>query len=166
MTSRSIRSAAALGHLAVNLFAPREAESMVGDLCEEFSQMHSKAGCARSSWYWRQSLQRLAIRSALHSARPVADRRRHNWRIFCWVGSSMACPARRCQRVTDRYLIVLVVHHFQAYMWVLKGMLIEHLILSMLVGCIVAWAAKGREMVATITLALVRCALIGAACYG
>jgi hypothetical protein len=45
----------------------------------------------------------------------------------------------------------------------LNGMPIEHLIGAMFVGCVVAFAAKGREMIATMTLALVLCALIGAA---
>jgi hypothetical protein len=53
--------------------------------------------------------------------------------------------------------------HFKAYIWMLNGMLIEHLVLSMFVGCVVALAAKGREMIATMTLALVPCALMGGA---
>ena len=48
-------------------------------------------------------------------------------------------------------------------MWMLKGMEIEHLVGSMLVGCVVTFAAKGREMIATITLALVLCMLISTA---
>ena len=38
-----------------------------------------------------------------------------------------------------------------------------HLVASLFVGCVIALAVKGREMVATITLALVWCALIGSA---
>jgi hypothetical protein len=41
------------------------------------------------------------------------------------------------------------------------GMLIGHLIESMLIGCIVAAAAKGREMLATMTLSLLLATLTG-----
>ena len=50
--------------------------------------------------------------------------------------------------------------------WATDGMLIAHLILSMLVGCIVAFATKGREMVATMTLGLVLSAMVGVAYFG
>jgi hypothetical protein len=81
---------------------------------------------------------------------------------FFLSGLVNGLPDKVLSAITDRYLAFWSTH-FQAYMWVLKGMLIEHFLLSMFAGCIVALAAKGREMVATITLALVRCALIGAA---
>ena len=55
-------------------------------------------------------------------------------------------------------------NHFQAYLWVLKGLPIEYLMGSMFVGCLVALAAKGREMVATMTLSLILCAMTAAAC--
>lgn len=45
----------------------------------------------------------------------------------------------------------------------LSGMPIEHIIGSIFVGCGVALAVKGREMIATMTLALIFCTLIGAA---
>jgi hypothetical protein len=147
----------------VNLFVSGEEESMVGDLCEEFWQIASTAGAAPARrWYWRQSGKTIAhlfctgFRAAW-------------WRTVAAIvggffvgGFVNGLPDKALSAVTDRY-ILFWSSHFQAYMWVLKGMLIEHLILSILVGCIVASAAKGREMVATITLALVRCALIGAA---
>ena len=147
----------------VNLFVSGEEESMVGDLCEEFWQIASKAGAAPARrWYWRQSGKTIAhlfcTRFRAAPGRTVAA-------IvggFFVGGFVNGLPDKALSAVTDRYLLFWS-SHFQAYLWVLKGMLIEHLILSMLVGCIVASAAKGGEMVATITLALVRCALIGAA---
>lgn len=42
-------------------------------------------------------------------------------------------------------------------------MMPAHLVAALLVGCVIALAVKGREMVATITLALVLCSLIGSA---
>lgn len=147
----------------VNLFVSSEEESMVGDLCEEFCHIASKAGVAPARrWYWRQSVKTTGhLFCTAFRAVP--------WRTAAAIiggffvgGFVKGLPGKALSAVTDRYLLFWS-SHFQAYMWLLKGMLIEHLILSMLVGCIVAWAAKGREMVATITLALARCALIGAA---
>jgi hypothetical protein len=75
-------------------------------------------------------------------------------------------PDKVLSVVTDRYLAYWS-SHFPAYMfWATDGMLIAHLILSMLVGCIVAFAAKGREMVATMTLGLVLTAMVGVAYFG
>ena len=74
-------------------------------------------------------------------------------------------PDKVLSAVTDRYLGYWS-NHFNAYMfWATDGMWIAHLILSMLVGCIVALAAKGREMVATMTLGLVLCAMVGVAYF-
>jgi hypothetical protein len=61
--------------------------------------------------------------------------------------------------VTDTYLAYWS-NHFKAYMfWATDGMLMAHVILSTLVGSMVALAAKGREMVATVTLGLILGAL-------
>lgn len=147
----------------MNLFAFGEEESMVGDLCEEFCQVASKAGSATARrWYWRQSVKTIAHLFW------TGFRAAPSWTIAAIVGGFFVggfvngLPDKALSAVTDRYL-PFWSSHFQAYMWLLKGMWIEHFILSLLVGCTVALAAKGREMVATITLALVRCALIGAA---
>jgi hypothetical protein len=67
--------------------------------------------------------------------------------------------------VTDRYLTYWSAH-FQAYLWLLNGMSLTHLILSLFVGCIVALVAKGREMVATVTLGLIMYAMVGVAYLG
>jgi hypothetical protein len=72
-------------------------------------------------------------------------------------------PDKLLSAITDKYLFYWSAH-FQAYLWMLKGMLPAQLILGMFVGCMVALVAKGREMVATMTLVLVRFASIGAAC--
>ena len=71
-------------------------------------------------------------------------------------------PDKLLSAVTDRYLMFWSTH-FKAYLWVLDGMAVAHLTGSMFVGCMVGLLAKGREMVATMTLALVLCALSGAA---
>jgi hypothetical protein len=74
-----------------------------------------------------------------------------------------ALPDKLLSAVTDRYLGYWS-NHFKAYMFLATdGMWITHLILSMFLGCVIALAAKGREMVATITLVLVFCGMLGAA---
>ena len=148
----------------VNLFSPaEEAETILGDLLEEYSQLASKPGVAFASrWYWRQAVKTIAHlfgngfrRAPWSTAAAVVG----GFLLHRFVSG---LPGKVLSAITDRYLFYWSAH-FQAYMWVLKGMPIAHLILSMFVGCFVALVAKGREMVATMTLALVLCALIGIA---
>jgi len=147
----------------VNLFASTEEESILGDLLEEYSDLASKSGVAFARrWYWRQTMKTIAH---------LAD---NGFRVAPWstaaavVGGFLlhrfvsGLPDKVLSAVTDRYLMYWSTH-FKAYIWMLNGMLIEHLVLSMFVGCVVALAAKGREMIATMTLALVPCALMGGA---
>lgn len=148
----------------LNLFAPPdEEESILGDLLEEFSLLASKSGVAFArSWYWRQ-----AVKTSVHLFGAA-------FRVPPWsttaavVGGFLlhrfvsGLPDKLLSAVTDKYLFYWSAH-FQAYMWVLKGMLPAYLILWMFVGCMVALVAKGREMVATMTLVLVQCALISSA---
>jgi hypothetical protein len=57
-------------------------------------------------------------------------------------------------------------HHFNTYLFFASdGIAIGHVITSLFVGCMVALAAKGREMVATMTLALILCGMGGAAYF-
>jgi len=140
----------------IGLFtSDNEAEAIPGDLLEEFSHLASKSGVAIARrWYWRQTgktithLARGAFRSApgFMAAVVVGG--------FLLHGFLHALPGKVLSEVTDRYL-AFWSSHFQAYMWVLNGMMIAHLMASLLVGCMVALAAKGREMVATMTLSLV-----------
>jgi hypothetical protein len=147
----------------VNLFASTEEESILGDLLEEYSDLASKSGVPFARrWYWRQTMKTIAH---------LAD---NGFRVAPWstaaavVGGFLlhrfvsGLPDKVLSAVTDRYLMYWSTH-FKAYIWMLNGMLIEHLVLSMFVGCVVALAAKGREMIATMTLALVPCALMGGA---
>lgn len=148
----------------VGLFtSDNEAEAVPGDLLEEFSLLASKSGVdfARR-WYWRQTARTIA-----HLA--GAEFRSAPWLLAAvviggfWLhGFVSGLPDKFLSAVTDRYLTFWSAH-FQAYLWVLNGVGIAHLMAALLVGCVVALAAKGREMVATMTLALVFCALIAAA---
>jgi len=147
----------------VNLFTLPEEESIVGDLFEEFSHIASKSGVASArSWYWRQTLKTIAHLFGV------------GFRVAPWstaatvVGGFLllrfvsGLPDKLLLAVTDRYLMFWSTH-FRAYIWVLNAMAIAHVIASMSLGCVVALVAKGREMVATMTLALGLCALIGTA---
>jgi vacuolar-type H+-ATPase subunit I/STV1 len=113
-------------------------------------------------WYWRQT-----AKTITHLA--CAAFRSAPWTMaaaivggFLLHGFLSGLPDKFLSAVTDRYLMFWSAH-FQAYTWVLNGVGIAHLMASLLVGCMVAWAAKGREMVATMALALVFCGMFAAA---
>ncbi len=148
----------------VGLFtSDKEAEAVPGDLLEEFSYVASKSGIISARrWYWRQTARTIAqLAGATFRSAP--------WLMVAvvvggfWLhGFVSALPDKFLSAVTDRYLTFWSAH-FQAYLWVLNAVGIAHVMAALLVGCVVALAAKGREMVATMTLALVFCALIAAA---
>jgi hypothetical protein len=148
----------------IGLFtSDKEAEAVPGDLLEEFSYFASRSGVVFARrWYWRQTAKTIthlagaAFRSApwTMAAAIVGG--------FLLHGFLSGLPDKFLSAVTDRYLMFWSAH-FQAYTWVLKGVGIAHLMASLLVGCMVALAAKGREMVATMALALVFCGMVAAA---
>jgi hypothetical protein len=148
----------------VGLFtSDKEAEAVPGDLLEEFSHLAAESGVVVARrWYWRQTARTIAhlagaaFRSApwLTAAAIVGG--------FLLHGFLHGLPDKVLSAVLNRYLPFWSTHLW-AFKWVLSGNAITHLILSMFVGCMVALAAKGREMVATMTLALVFCAMTGAA---
>ncbi len=149
-----------LAELTVNLFASAEqAESILGDLHEEFSVVGSKSGreIARR-WYWRQSLLTIVqlagsgFRSEPWSAAAVV------MGGFLLLRTVHRLPGLVLDVVTDRYLMYWS-NHFHAYLWILKGLWIEYLMGSLFTGCVTALVAKGREMMATMTLALILTAM-------
>lgn len=147
----------------VKLFTSTEEESILGDLLEEYSDLAPKSGIVFARrWYWRQAVKTIAhlVRTGFRGA---------PWSTTAAVIGGFllhrfvsGLPDKLLSAVTDRYLAFWSIH-FKAYVLMLNGMPIEHLIGSMFVGCVVALAAKGREMIATMTLALVFSTLIGAA---
>jgi hypothetical protein len=149
-----------LAELAVNLFAPAEqAESILGDLHEEFLQVSSRSGREISRrWYWRQTLRTTvhltgsAFRCAPWSTVAVIIGG------FLLLRIAHRLPSLVLDVVTDRYLMYWS-NHFHAYLWVLKGLWIEYLMGSLFTGCVIALVAKRREIVATMTLALILCAM-------
>jgi hypothetical protein len=148
----------------IGLFtSDNEAEAIPGDLFEEFSHLASKSGVAFARrWYWRQTGKTIAHLFA-------AGFRTAPWSTAATVVAGFflhkllqRLPGAVLSKATDRYLMFWSAH-FQAYLWLLDGMGMAHLLISVLVGCTVALAAKGREMVAAATLALIFFPMTGAA---
>lgn len=146
----------------LELVAPAEhAEAILGDLLEEFSQFASRSGLASARrWYWRQSAKTLAhlLGTGFRTA---------SWSIVGIVLGGYLLLAFGASRSWVEDAIVGVIqfrrHHvtphysnLEAYVfWLNISILVGHLLVSLLIGCLVGAAAKGREMVATITLASV-----------
>ncbi len=146
----------------VDLFTPDEqAESIPGDLLEEFSQLASKSGVASARrWYWRQSVKTIA--HLIATAFRVAP-----WQTVGAVVAgillrrfSSGLPEHAIEAFFDAFP-VFAHNHWHLYVFcVTNGFLIGGLLESILIGCIVAAAAKGREMAATTTLTVILAALI------
>jgi hypothetical protein len=147
----------------VNLFTPyKQSDSILGDLIEEFSDLASKSGMAFARrWYWRQSVRTVAhlIGSGFLGG---------PWQIAGVVvlGFSLYffCGGRLEEAVVAFLNFGRHPHDNPYYTWsqaqarirlIVYGDLVGHLLLSLFIGCIVAVAVKGREMVAAITLAFV-----------
>src|SRR6266478_6379632 len=136
---------------------------LLGDMLEEFSHLASKSGVAfAKNWYWRQTRKTLAHLVG------------NTFRVAPWLTAAAvigglflnrfvsALPDRAAFAVLHGYEVV--DHHFRAYLFFTTyGLAIAHIIASMFVGYVVALATKGREMVATMTLGLVLCAMTGVA---
>jgi hypothetical protein len=145
---------------AVKLFAPADqAESILGDLHEEFLQIGSKSGTvAARGWYWRQILTTIAhfagsgFRGAPWSTAGAVIAG------FFLLRFAHGLPDKLLTVLTDKYLMYWS-NHFPAYLRLLKVMPIGFVIGSVFTGCIVALAARGREMIATMMLALVVCGM-------
>jgi hypothetical protein len=150
---------ARLAEWLVNLFAPMdEAESIVGDLQEEFLQVRSTAGVrAARRWYSRQMRKTVShlFLSGLRTS-PLT------WAAV--IGGLLllrlthSAPDWLLSGLTDKYLTYWS-NHFAAYLWLLRVMWPAYLAASLFTGCMVALVAKGREMVATLTLGLILCAM-------
>jgi hypothetical protein len=143
----------------LELFAPEEqVESILGDLLEEFATLTETLGVASArQWYWRQSTKSVArlIGTGLRTA---------PWLNILAVlggllllGFGLSLPERLIEGS-----IRLYEHHVtpyrtpaQWYAYIQRlntAILIGQLLESLVVGCLVALAAKGREVIVTLTL--------------
>jgi hypothetical protein len=147
----------------VNLFTPYEqSDSILGDLIEEFSYLASQSGMAFARrWYWRQSLRTVAhLIGSGFRVRP--------WQIVGVVVVGFLLNFFCGGRLEEAVVAVLNFgrhpHDNPYYTWsqaqarirlIVYGDLMGHFLLSLFIGCVAALAVKGREMVASITLAFV-----------
>ena len=148
----------------VTLFASAEdAESIVGDLAEEFSCLVSESGVAFAQrWYWRQTVKTLA--DLMGSA----------FRVAPWSTSAAVAGGFLLLRFASRFS----VHEMQAFLdthriyelhpdaylfWIKFPLQAGRVILCIFAGASVAFAAKRRELAATVSLALIQLALFGSA---
>jgi hypothetical protein len=145
----------------LTLFALHDqAESILGDLLEEFTLLASSSGgpFARR-WYWRQTLKTVLQLAVL------------GFRTSPWLTVAAVVGGFFLRGVVGRLVeptIFAVIekyhipeHHFSAYVFLATtGIDTGYLITFVFVGFIVAFVAKGREMMATTTLSLIFGAMI------
>lgn len=140
-----------------------EAESILGDLLEEFSRLASTEGIGFARhWYWRQT-----VRTVVHLAGA-------GFRTAPWSTTAAAVGGLLLLRLVSGWpeLAIFAVlrryrvfdHHFKLYLFfATDGIAFGHIVASMFVGYVVALAAKGRELIATMMLDVVLCAMAGTA---
>jgi len=148
----------------VNLFTvPDNAEAIMGDLLEEFSQIAHQAGVVFAQrWYWRQALKTIVhLIGTAYRAAP--------WWTSAGVAGGMLAHRLLWRLVEPTIFAVLVryqipEHHFNVYVFFAStGIDIGFLIVFLFEGCIAAIVAKEREMAAATTLSLIYAALCGTA---
>jgi hypothetical protein len=148
----------------VNLFTVSDnAEAIMGDLLEEFSQIAHQAGVVFARrWYWRQALKTIVhLICTAYRAAP--------WWTSAGVAGGMLAHRLLWRLVEptifaflDRYQIP--EYHFDVYVFFAStGLDIAYLIVFLFEGCIAAIVAKEREMAAATTLSLIYAALCGTA---
>lgn len=141
----------------LNLLAlAEEAESILGDLLEEFSLLASKSGVVFAQrWYWRQTIKTVPQLAGI------------GFRTAPWlIGASvvgglllrkLVAPlvGLPVSALLDRYQ-AFFEHHLSVYLFFAStGLDIEHLISFVLIGFLVAFVTRQREMVATMALGLI-----------
>ena len=148
----------------VNLFTvPDNAEVIMGDLLEEFSQITHQAGVVFARrWYWRQALK--TIVHLIFSAYRAAP-----WLTSAGVAGGMLSRRLLWRLVEPTIFAVLEryqipEYHFNVYVFFAStGLDIAYLIVFLFEGCIAAIVAKDREMAAATTLSLISAALTATA---
>ena len=144
----------------LSLFALDDAaEHIVGDLLEEFTRLASKSGLPFARrWYWRQTLKTVLQLAVL------------GFRTAPWLTTAAIAGGIYLRKLVGRWVepsIFAVLeryhvyeHHFSTYMFFAStGIDIGHLITFLLIGFVVAFVARGREMVATMFLGFLWSAL-------
>lgn len=141
------------------------ADAISGDLLEEFSGLAAKSGATYARrWYWRHSMKTVLalIGTGLRTAPWLIASTVIGGFLLLWFGLSL--PEKLIVAVLELRRHHVIPYYTQREMdahvfWLNTGILIGYLLVSLLVGCIVAMVAKGREMIATLTLSFARFAL-------
>lgn len=142
-----------------------QADAILGDLLEEFSGLAAKSGVAYARrWYWRQSVKTVVdlMGAGFRTAPWLIAGTVIGGFLLLWFGYSL--PEKLIDGVLELRRHHVIPYYTQREMdahvfWLNTGILIGYLLVSLSVGCIVAMAAKGREMIATLTLSFARFAL-------
>jgi hypothetical protein len=151
------------GWLVVLFTPPGLAESIMGDLLEEFSALVVKSGVGFARlWYWRQ-----ALKTILHASGNAF--RIASWLMlaaviggFWLIGFATRFSLHAMQTFLDAHQVYELDP--SAYLFWLKFPLeIGRVILCALIGALVAFTAKRMEMAAVVALALLQMALFEAA---
>jgi hypothetical protein len=143
----------------LELLAPEQhVDSILGDLLEEFSSLAETLGVASARrWYWRQSTKTVVrlIGTGFRTAPWLSILAVLGGLLLLYFGSLL--PERLIERSIHLY-----EHHVTPYrtraqwyayiQWLNTTILIGHLLVSLVVGCLTASAAKGREVIVTFTL--------------
>lgn len=141
----------------VELFASADkAESILGDLHEEFFDIASKFGfVAARRWYRRQSVRTVfhlfgaAFRNAPWSLAAIVLLGFLMQWFSATLPSQVIMAILRAQRPYSNL-------HYGFYVWLINyGIPIACVVTSLLIGCVVAVLAKDREVVAALTLIVV-----------
>lgn len=146
----------------VGLFTSNdEAEAIPGELLGEFSNLTSKSGpTSARRWYWRRSVRAIIglIGAGFREAPCLIVGTVLGGFLLLEFGTSnlqnaiVAVILFRSHHVTPHYNSNEVATHI---FWLRTGVLIGSLLEALIIGCIVAVATKGREMVSTISLSLI-----------
>jgi hypothetical protein len=144
----------------LDLFAPdEEAESIHGDLLEEFSVLAAANGPNDARhWYWRQCLKSVAHLFA-------GAFRRNPWRLvgaigignlLLWLGSNL--PEEAIFGTLHLIRNHVTPYHADWYsyvMWLNYAILVRRLLFCFMIGLLVAFMAKDAELVAAICVNVV-----------
>jgi hypothetical protein len=135
-----------------------QAESILGDLQEEFTGITSRLGVARARrWYWRQS------------AKTIAHLIGNQFCISPWLIATTVFGGFVLHGVANKFTADAIVglfflhrHHVTPYytpselkahiLWMEISLSIGTAVMSLFAGCVVAVAAKEKEVTATTTL--------------
>jgi hypothetical protein len=145
----------------VSLFTPLpQTEAISGDLVEEFSDVASRLGIdSARRWYWRHSMKTIAnLFGGSFRAAPwtvvcaVVGGLLLAWYVPNWIIGALFAVCREHG--------VFVQKRIQFLLPLINSRLLR-IVEMVLIGCIVAVAAKGSEIVTTMTVLLARIATFG-----